>query len=81
MDQAERLASLLKKGGRGFGNSVVLGPVPALLSRLRKDYRYQILLKGSHPTRLRALLDQGLHAFRALDHKGVRLIVDVDPQN
>ncbi len=59
----------------------VLGPVPAPLSRLRKDYRYQILLKGKNQARLRAVLKMGLEYMRSADPKGVRLIVDVDPQN
>jgi len=83
-DQAEQLVSFLKKSIRkegGFADSIVLGPAPAPLTRLRKDYRYQILLKGGDQVKLRALLNKGIDAISSRDPKGIRLIVDVDPQS
>jgi len=56
----------------------VLGPVPAPLARIRKTYRWQVILKAPTPAQLNAA------ALSALSQIGrqtgrVRLDVDVDP--
>jgi primosomal protein N' (replication factor Y) len=77
-NRAEELANRMDQVAKGCE---VLGPVPASLSRLRKEYRYQILLKCADRVQLRAVLKKGLDYIRSVDSKGIRLIVDVDPQN
>jgi primosomal protein N' (replication factor Y) len=54
----------------------VLGPAPAPLGKLRGEYRAQLLTKGSHRTRMRALLQSALAARPDLDR---RITLDVDP--
>jgi primosomal protein N' (replication factor Y) len=78
---ASRQAELLVGQMKDVKGVSVLGPAPAPLARLRKDYRYHILLKGKNPTELRAVLNKGLHYVQTTNPKGIRLIVDVDPQN
>ncbi len=75
-EQAERLAVILKKIRNGVE---VLGPAPAPITRLRNEYRYQILMKGSNQHLLKSVLKQGLDLFNAL--RDIRLTIDVDPQN
>ena len=59
-----------------------LGPVASPLSRLQKQYRWHILLKGVKPGPLhslsRALMEK---AGRISSRAGVKVIVDVDPVN
>lgn len=63
--------------GSHYASMEILGPAPSPISRLKNQYRWQLLLKGM----------QGLHTFceeliAGLDAKqmgGVRLQVDVDP--
>lgn len=63
--------------GPHYASMEILGPAPSPISRLKKQYRWQLLLKGV----------KGLHAFceellAGLDMKrmqGVRLQIDVDP--
>lgn len=72
--QAEALR--MAKGSH-YASMEILGPAPSPISRLKNQYRWQLLLKGG----------QGLHTFceeliAGLDTKcmrGVRLQVDVDP--
>ena len=75
-EQAERLAVILKKNSNGVE---ILGPAPAPITRLRNEYRYQILMKGSNQHLLKSVLKQGLDLFNAL--RDIRLTIDVDPQN
>jgi primosomal protein N' (replication factor Y) len=57
----------------------ILGPAPAPLEKIKKTYRYQLLVKSATREPLRRLLGQ-LQAW--LEQKKVspsRVIVDVDP--
>jgi primosomal protein N' (replication factor Y) len=78
---AERFAQTLKLDGDMF---TVLGPAPAVISRIKSQYRWHIILKtnkardaAGHQTRQRLL-----HARADLEKKAigdVKVIVDVDP--
>lgn len=59
----------------------VLGPAAAPLARLRREYRFQFLLKSSRRARLGAVLAAGLEfcAQRQIPESAV--LVDVDPQS
>jgi primosomal protein N' (replication factor Y) len=78
---AERFAALLKKEA---GGTIVLGPAPAVISKIKTQYRWHIVVKNDK------LRDPGGIAFRAVLHRvrganaaapasDVRLTVDVDP--
>jgi primosomal protein N' (replication factor Y) len=57
----------------------VLGPAPSPIYKLRNRYRWQLLLKGRHISKLRTL---ALHAQAfAPNDRRVRLHIDVDPVN
>jgi primosomal protein N' (replication factor Y) len=71
----------LQSQNRAYRDSVKrLGPVAAPLSRLQKQYRWHMLLKGVKPGPLhglsRALMEK---AGRISSRAGVKVIVDVDP--
>ncbi|HEY0565918.1 MAG TPA: primosomal protein N' [Terriglobales bacterium] len=59
----------------------ILGPSPAPISRLKRDYRYHFVLKSPSREKLNALLRAMLR--HAQEHKIPRtnVIVDVDPQS
>jgi primosomal protein N' (replication factor Y) len=63
----------------------LLGPAQAPLSRLRGKTRWQILLKAKDRGTLRGALGEileGLSYFNPRgSHPGVKVVVDVDPQN
>jgi primosomal protein N' (replication factor Y) len=77
---AERLGSLLKSNQQQFS---VLGPAPAVISKIKTHYRWHLLLKirknldpSGHQTRQVVL--RAREAMGNLPH-GVRLALDVDP--
>jgi primosomal protein N' (replication factor Y) len=81
---AGRLAGILKRLGGHLASEhavTILGPAPAHFTRLRNEYRYQILLKGRDHLQLRGMLKKGLEKFNRTDLKRVRLTIDVDPQS
>jgi len=58
----------------------IMGPVAAPLSRLQKQFRWLLLLKGRRLSSLHALLgDLMSSAEGRIPRRGVKVIVDVDP--
>lgn len=74
---AQELAEALRAAASGRFR--VLGPGRAPLARLKGEYRYQILLKGSRPALGEAVRAVLTERFGALRWPGV--VVDVDPQS
>lgn len=59
----------------------ILGPAPASLSRLKSEYRIQLILRSPSRRELRRVLDLALHATEA-DGVDMRMVyVEVDPVN
>ena len=87
IDRAAALVKEIEKGlpslkkGETERGVTLLGPAPAPLMRLRGEYRYQILLKGKDQKKIAAVLKEGLSSWKRMERKGVRLEVNVDPQN
>lgn len=65
----------------------ISSPTPAIISRLKGQYRYQILIKSSKQSDpggkilRKAILDSFVEFNRKSRYKDVRLIFDVDPQS
>lgn len=65
----------------------ILSPTPAIISKLKGQYRYQILIKSPKETDpggkilRKAILDSFAEFNRKSRYKDVRLIYDVDPQS
>jgi len=60
----------------------ILGPAPAVLSRIDKVYRYSMILKSASPKSLSgALTEIRKLASSALPSSGYKCIIDVDPVN
>lgn len=57
----------------------VLGPAPALLSRIKNRYRYQMLVKGSNVKDLHRFIKGLKAAFDARRFAGAGIAIDMDP--
>jgi primosomal protein N' (replication factor Y) len=77
---ARDLAARLRAHAGEGSDPDAIGPAPAPIERLRGWHRWQILVRGSRPGRLRTLVREGLDdVARQLRRGSVRLVVDVDP--
>jgi primosomal protein N' (replication factor Y) (superfamily II helicase) len=76
MDDAADLAQKVRQ--IGDGEVRVLGPAPPPLTRLRGEYRAQLLIKGSNRKKMREAVLAALAGNRSLAR---RTTVDVDPLN
>ena len=74
--------TLQSQGRRNREEIEILGPVPAPLAMIKKQYRWQLLFKGLRAGPLhalaRALVNQAERQMRRAD---VKVIVDVDPMD
>ena len=70
LEEAARVASELRvaRDTAGRAEPDILGPTPAYITRIRGEYRYQVLMRGRNPARL-------LEGMRLGEHWHV----DVDP--
>ena len=82
---AERFVQLLRHGN---SHIVILGPTPAVLSKLRGQYRWHIVIKDLKRKDVsgraaREVLSRAVHTYQnsALGKsRAVKLVIDVDPQ-
>ena len=81
---AHDLGACLQRGMEEprYGNNEldILGPAPAVLSRLKNQWRWQISVKGRRLDLLRAFLHQGVKNFyNNSASSGIILNIEVDP--
>jgi len=69
----------IEKRTATLGDLIIAGPAPAPLARAETLYRYQILLRTRHITKLSPLLAAMIEALSLPD--GVSITVDIDPVN
>jgi primosomal protein N' (replication factor Y) len=77
-DHIGRMASHLRR--RSVDSVSVLGPAPAVMSRLRGTYRYTLLLKGTSARALQKMV-HSMRVSMQRPPKDMRVIIDVDPVN
>ena len=70
----------LREAARGSGLRV-LGPAPAAISRIRGEYRFQVLIKAQSRARARDALDVAMERVIAVGHNPRSISVEVDPMN
>jgi primosomal protein N' (replication factor Y) len=76
MDDAAEIVQRLRERAGPQGDMRVLGPAPAPLSRLRGEYRAQLLVKGTNRKQMREALQA---AIAARPDVARRTVVDIDP--
>ncbi len=80
-ETAERIGSLLKSAN---GTFTVLGPAPAVIGKVKQQYRWHTIVKNSRDadpggTRLRKAMEGILEQYREFQQRSVRVIIDADP--
>ena len=81
---AAKTANILRRGLDGANSAKhvrILGPAPASLSRLKNEYRVQIILKSPTRSELRRVLDIALHDAESQGAEMRSVFVEIDPVN
>jgi len=61
-------------------NYQILGPAPAVLTRLKNEFRWQVSIKGKDPECLRRIIYLGVKAFyQGTTSSGINISIDVNP--
>lgn len=77
-EESRRIAAILREASARTGSDArILGPAPAILTRLRKFFRYHIQLTSPTHAQLHALWREATHRLDV--HPDVELTIDVDP--
>ncbi len=77
---ASEFARELRGAAKGAGIRV-LGPAPAAISRIRGEYRFQVLIKSQSRARAREALDIAMDRVTASGNNPRSISVEVDPMN
>jgi primosomal protein N' (replication factor Y) (superfamily II helicase) len=83
-DRANGTASTFARELRDAGkdsNMRVLGPAPAAISRIKGEYRFQVLIKARSRTRAREALDVAMDRAAEAGHNARSISIEVDPIN
>jgi primosomal protein N' (replication factor Y) len=62
-------------------DTILLGPAPAPISRVRGQYRFHLLLLSQHRDKIKMLAIEGKNAVEEKYGRKCRVIIDVDPVN
>ena len=75
--ESNRFSELLKKYGH---NLIILGPVPSVIARVRNQFRWHIIVRGTHSKHLRETVQTSWHQWeREANRKNLHIKIDVDP--
>ncbi|AGB40846.1 primosomal protein N'' [Halobacteroides halobius DSM 5150] len=77
---AQRLGEIINAKLKDTADKQLLGPVQAPLSKIRGEYRWQLLLKGRNLEELRQLNQMSLQELEEVKElKSVKISIDIDP--
>ncbi len=79
--EAARTAQTRIRGLMRGKDTVLLGPAPAPVSRVRGQYRFHLLLLSQQRDQIRSLAIEGRNAVEEKYGRKCKVIVDVDPMN
>lgn len=67
-----------KLSSANSNENIILGPAPAPLEKLRRNYRYQVVVKTKKVREVVKVLEEVLEG-KEFKGKKVKIVVDVDP--
>lgn len=68
------------QGQEGENNYQILGPAPAVITKLKNQFRWQVSIKGKNPDTLRKIVHSGVKAFFDMSSSsGINLSIEVNP--
>ena len=62
-------------------NIEILGPNPCIVSKIKENYRYQIILKGKFNEKLRKKIKDSLYELNKSVYNDIRISIDINPNN
>ncbi|MBD5806668.1 primosomal protein N' [Limosilactobacillus walteri] len=78
---AKAMAQIYEQLKKGISSStIILGPTPRAIARMKRRYYYQIVIKYKQDPQLHNLLFEILHDTQSHGYKDVQISIDPDPQ-
>lgn len=60
---------------------IILGPVPCIISKLKENYRWQIIIKGNFNDEFSAKVKDTLYLLNKSVYNEIRISMDINPNN
>ncbi|PWG00920.1 primosomal protein N' [Levilactobacillus bambusae] len=61
--------------------TIILGPTPKAIARVKRRYFYQVVVKYKHEAALKATLTDILQSTQSPERRGLKIAIDPDPYN
>lgn len=79
---AKQMFVIMKELQQGLSDqSILLGPTPNAIMRIKNRYYYQMIIKYKHEPQLQSMLKKILSDTQAATAKGLKLSIDAEPMN
>ncbi|MBE6049413.1 MAG: primosomal protein N' [Clostridium sp.] len=62
-------------------NIEILGPTPCIITRIKENYRWQIILKGKISVEIRKIIKDTLYELTKSVYNDIRVSMDINPNN
>ena len=59
----------------------ILGPSPCIITRIKENYRWQIIIKGNIDEKLRENIKELLYELNKSVYNEIRISIDINPNN
>lgn len=59
----------------------ILGPAPCLVTKIKENYRWQIIIKGNIVSNIRCMIKEILYELYKNDYNDIRITMDINPNN
>ena len=59
----------------------MLGPVPCIITKLKENYRWQIIIKGNFDDELSEKVKDTLYQLNKSVYNEIRVSIDINPNN
>ena len=62
-------------------NIEILGPTPCIITKIKENYRWQIILKGKISVEIRKIIKDTLYELTKSVYNDIRVSMDINPNN
>ncbi len=79
--KVQEIGNILRINLANYDRISVMGPTPSLISKIKNEYRWQILLRGDIPEELALEIKETIHLAVKTVQKDIKISLDLNPGN
>lgn len=78
---AQKMRTILERSLNPRARTIILGPSPSPIARMKSRYRYQLLIKYRHEPRLHVMINDMMEQLTEEKKDDVQIIIDMNPNH